>query len=61
MFYNAKRKHTNNGMLSPADFEFRQKTMNKAGVWKTLGTSALGMKNTHFHKLKVSIKPEDLQ
>ncbi|QBX99465.1 hypothetical protein E2K80_00940 [Rhodophyticola sp. CCM32] len=24
MFYNAKRKHTNNGMLSPVDFETRQ-------------------------------------
>jgi len=25
MFYNPKRKHTNNGMLSPADFEKQQK------------------------------------
>jgi putative transposase len=24
MFYNPKRKHTNNGMLSPVDFETRQ-------------------------------------
>lgn len=31
MFYNSKRKHTNNGMLSPADFEHKQK-MNKQGV-----------------------------
>lgn len=32
MFYNPKRKHTNNGMLSPVDFEIRQQKMNKAGV-----------------------------
>lgn len=32
MFYNPKRKHTNNGMLSPVDFETRQQNMNKAGV-----------------------------
>jgi putative transposase len=25
MFYNPKRKHANNGMLSPADFEKQQK------------------------------------
>lgn len=24
MFYNPRRKHTNNGMLSPVDFENRQ-------------------------------------
>ena len=32
MFYNPKRKHTNNGMLSPADFEARQQKLNKAGL-----------------------------
>jgi putative transposase len=32
MFYNPKRKHTNNGMLSPVDFEERQLNLNKAGV-----------------------------
>ena len=32
MFYNPKRKHTNNGMLSPVDFEIRQQKLNKAGV-----------------------------
>ena len=44
MFYNPKRKHTHNGMLSPplkralhvlpamADFEIRQRKLNKAGV-----------------------------
>lgn len=32
MFYNPKRKHTNNGMLSPVDFEIRQHKLNKAGV-----------------------------
>ena len=32
LFYNPKRKHTNNGMLSPVDFEIRQQKLNKAGV-----------------------------
>ena len=32
LFYNPKRKHTNNGMLSPVDFEHRQLKLNKAGV-----------------------------
>lgn len=32
MFYNPKRKHTNNGMLSPVDFETRQQKPNEAGV-----------------------------
>lgn len=32
MFYNPKRKHTNNGMLSPVDFENRQLKLNEAGV-----------------------------
>ncbi|MCF6328754.1 MAG: IS3 family transposase [Henriciella sp.] len=32
MFYNPKRKHTNNGMLSPVDFETRQQKLRKAGV-----------------------------
>ena len=32
MFYNPRRKHTNNGMLSPVDFEFRQQKLNEAGV-----------------------------
>jgi putative transposase len=32
MFYNPKRKHTNNGMLSPVDFETKQQKLNKAGV-----------------------------
>jgi len=32
MFYNPKRKHTNNGMLSPVDFETRQQKLKKAGV-----------------------------
>lgn len=31
MFYNSKRKHTNNGMLSPVEFE-RQHKMNAEGV-----------------------------
>ena len=32
LFYNTKRKHTNNGMLSPIDFEIKQQKLNKAGV-----------------------------
>jgi putative transposase len=32
MFYNPKRKHTNNGMLSPVDFEVRRQKLNQAGV-----------------------------
>ncbi len=32
LFYNPKRKHTNNGMLSPVDFEKRQLKLGKAGV-----------------------------
>ena len=32
MFYNPKRKHSNNGMLSPVDFEERQRKLEKAGV-----------------------------
>ncbi|SHM77758.1 Integrase core domain-containing protein [Roseovarius litoreus] len=32
MFYNPKRKHTNNGMLSPVDFETRRQKLTTAGV-----------------------------
>ena len=32
MFYNPKRKHTNNGMLSPVDFETQQQKLNEASV-----------------------------
>lgn len=32
MFYNPNRKHTNNGMLSPVDYEIKQQRMNKASV-----------------------------
>lgn len=32
MFYNPNRKHTNNGMLSPVEYEERQCKLNKAGV-----------------------------
>jgi len=32
LFYNPKRKHTNNGMLSPVDFEERQFKLKQAGV-----------------------------
>lgn len=32
MFYNPTRKHTNNGMPSPVDYEIKQQRMNSAGV-----------------------------
>ena len=32
MFYNPKRKHTNNSMLSPVDFETRQHKLIRADV-----------------------------
>jgi putative transposase len=32
MFYNPKRKHARNGMLSPVDYKMKQHRMNKAGV-----------------------------
>jgi putative transposase len=32
MFYNPTRKHTSNGMLSPVEYETRQRKSNKAGV-----------------------------
>jgi transposase InsO family protein len=39
MFFNPKRKHTNNGMLSPVDVETRQQKLNEAGVQEVRGTS----------------------
>ena len=39
LFYNPKRKHMNNGMLSPVDLEERQLKLEKAGVQETRGTS----------------------
>ena len=32
MFYNLTRKHTNNGMLSPVDYEIKQRKTNEASV-----------------------------
>ena len=32
MFYNPNRKHTNNGMLSPVDYEIKQPKTNEVGV-----------------------------
>ncbi|MFK7750929.1 MAG: IS3 family transposase, partial [Sedimentitalea sp.] len=32
MFYNPTRKHTNNGMLSPVDYEIKQGKINQASV-----------------------------
>jgi hypothetical protein len=42
MFYNPKRKHARNGMLSPVDFEQQQK-MKTEGVQKTQGYSMTGI------------------
>ncbi len=35
LFYNPKRKHKNNGTLSPVDYEERQRKLGKACVWET--------------------------
>lgn len=32
MFYNPTRNRTNNGMMSPVDYEIKQAKMNEAGV-----------------------------
>ena len=32
LFYNPKRNHTNNGMLSPVDSEIRKQKLKQAGV-----------------------------
>ena len=32
MFYNRKRKHTKNGLLTPVDFETQQQELNQAGI-----------------------------
>ena len=42
MFYNPTRKHTNNGMLSPVDFETRQQNLAKQVSRK------LGVPQHHF-------------
>jgi putative transposase len=47
LFYNPKRKHTYNGMLSPVDFENRQLKLNQAGVLETRGTSPVGSQADH--------------
>lgn len=39
MLYNPTRKHTNNGMLSPVDYEIKQKKMNESGGQETRGIS----------------------
>ena len=39
MFYNPKRKHTNNGMLSPVDFEEKPQKMKITGAQETRETS----------------------
>ena len=39
LFYNPKRKHTNNGMLSSVDLEERQLKLEEVGVQETGGIS----------------------
>lgn len=39
MFCCPTRRHTNNGMPSPVDFEEEQLNLDKAGVWETRGSS----------------------
>ncbi|SPJ27738.1 hypothetical protein TRM7615_01229 [Falsiruegeria mediterranea M17] len=39
LFYNPKRKHTNNSMLSPGDYENKQRKPKQAGVSETWGTT----------------------
>lgn len=36
-----KRKHTNNGMLSPVEFKEVQFILTRAGVWEARGTSLI--------------------
>lgn len=47
MFYNLKRKHVRNGMLSPVEFENQQKTKHE-GVYETRGYSHIGLIKTSF-------------
>ncbi len=49
-FYNPNRKHRNDGILSPVDFETRQQKPNEAGVWETTGT----LQKDSFQPTKVS-------
>ena len=51
MYYNPTRKHTNNDMLSPVDYEARELKLNNAGVSETRGTSGIAYK-------KHTTKPE---
>ena len=39
MFYNPKRTHARNAMLSPVDFENRQRNVNQEGVYENRGYS----------------------
>ena len=43
LFYDPKRKHTNNAMPSPVDFEIRQQKLDEAGIWETRGTSVTNL------------------
>jgi putative transposase len=46
MFYNPTRKHTNNGLLSPVDYEMKQQNMNKAGVFRCVNPNQI-RQHTH--------------
>ena len=41
VFCNPKREHMNNGMLSPVNFEIKQRKLNTADVWETGDASEL--------------------
>ena len=48
MFYNPTRKHTNNGMLSPVDYEVKQKKMNEAGLDLSRFSAAPSARSSHL-------------
>ena len=48
MFYNLKRKHMTNGMLSPVGFE-RQQSVNQKGVYQSKGNSDCQIKSSLLH------------
>jgi hypothetical protein len=46
------KKTTNNGMLSPVDYEMKQQKMNEAGVWQTRRASAFAHVERHVNHFK---------
>ena len=52
MFHNPTCKPTNNGILSPVDYEAKQKRMNNAGVW---GTRLNARLSQSFRRLKATV------